>query len=264
MNEFYTNSCKKSTATITRPANTTAYDANDVVGTAVDVDKIVTSADMKVGEYTIAAQPSVASKITVSATAGDTADTMGTITVTGTLNNIVVRDTITPVAGSTVSGTKEFDAITSVVGAGWVIDAAEGTNDTITVGVDATNLIFTDIGMENECIKIVSVSLNIALAAVTANMTTFKLHLYDASPTAIADNSAFTVLDADKAKYLGAIDISQIVDVGGTLFIRDDGKSFVCKLSSTSSSLYGVLQTIGNYTPTSAEAYSITVYAQKV
>lgn len=100
------------------------------------VNRIVTSANMKNGAYTVAAQPDVTRNITVTATAGATADTMGTIAVVGTnILGDVITETITPVAGSTVAGLKAFKTVTSVTGAGWVIDAVEGTNDTITVGV---------------------------------------------------------------------------------------------------------------------------------
>jgi hypothetical protein len=103
--------------------------------TAADADKIVTSTNMKVGAYTVAAQPSAPSLITVTATANGTADTMGTITVVGTdVYDRVLTEVIIPVAGSTVSGTRYFKTVTSVTGAGWVIDAGSG-NDTITVGV---------------------------------------------------------------------------------------------------------------------------------
>lgn len=103
-----------------------------------DVDRIVTSANMKVGAYTVAAQPDVPRNITVTVTAGDTADTMGTVVVVGTnYFNEAITETITPVAGSTVAGTKAFKTIVSVTGTGWVIDGSEGTNDTITVGVGA-------------------------------------------------------------------------------------------------------------------------------
>jgi hypothetical protein len=112
-----------------------AYLGTPIVATT---NRIVTSTNMKVGSYTIAAQPDVPRNITVTATAVGTADTMGTITVTGTnYDNAVITETITPVAGSTVAGTKAFETVTSVVGAGWVIDAVEGTNDTIVVGVGA-------------------------------------------------------------------------------------------------------------------------------
>lgn len=101
-----------------------------------DVDRIVTSANMKVGTYTVAAQPDVTRNITVTATAGDTSDTMGTITVVGTdYFNQVLSEVITPVAGSTIAGKKAFKTVASVTGAGWVIDGSEGTNDTITIGV---------------------------------------------------------------------------------------------------------------------------------
>lgn len=101
-----------------------------------DDDKVVVSVDMKVGTYTLAAQPDVPRNITVTATAVGTADTMGTITVTGT-NAVgqVISEVITPVAGSAVAGLKAFKTVTSVVGAGWVIDAVEGTKDTIKVGI---------------------------------------------------------------------------------------------------------------------------------
>lgn len=108
------------------------------LGTPVlaDVDRIVTSANMKVGAYTIAAQPDVPRNLTVTATAVDTADTMGTITFVGTnYDGQAISEVITPIAGSTVAGTKAFKAVTSATGAGWVIDASEGSNDTITIGV---------------------------------------------------------------------------------------------------------------------------------
>lgn len=99
-----------------------------------DVDRIVTSANMKVGSYTIAAQPDVPRNITVTRTAVGAADTGGTVTITGTdAGGNVITESITVGAdGVTVAGTKAFKTVTSVVGAGWVI--SEG-NDTITVGV---------------------------------------------------------------------------------------------------------------------------------
>ena len=101
-----------------------------------DVDKVVVSVDMKVGAYTIAAQPDIPRNITVTVTATDTADTMGTVVVVGTdIEGQPITETITPAAGSTVAGTKAFKTVTSVTGAGWVVDAAEGTKDKITVGI---------------------------------------------------------------------------------------------------------------------------------
>ena len=101
-----------------------------------DDDLIVTSTNMKVGSYTVAAQPDIPRNITVTVTAGATADTLGTVTISGTnYDDDEISEVITPVAGSAIAGTKAFKSVTTVVGAGWVIDAVEGTNDTIKVGI---------------------------------------------------------------------------------------------------------------------------------
>lgn len=98
-----------------------------------DVDRIVTSANMKVGAYTIAAQPDVPRNITVTQTAVDAEDTNGTIVVVGTdIAGNAITETITPNDGVTVAGAKAFKTVTSVTGKDWVIG---GGNDTITVGV---------------------------------------------------------------------------------------------------------------------------------
>jgi hypothetical protein len=101
-----------------------------------DDDKIVTSTNMKVGTYTVAAQPDVPRNITVKRTAVGAADTGGTIVVAGTnYNDAVISETFTVGAdGVTVTGAKAFKTVTSVTGAGWVI--GEG-NDTIIVGIGA-------------------------------------------------------------------------------------------------------------------------------
>jgi hypothetical protein len=94
-------------------------------------NRIVTSANMKVGAYTIAAQPLVPSKLTILATANGTADTMGNIAISGMVNNAHVTETVIPIAGTTVTTVNAFTSVISVVGAGWVIGAG---NDTIIIG----------------------------------------------------------------------------------------------------------------------------------
>jgi hypothetical protein len=97
---------------------------------------VVTSTNMKVGAYTIAAQPDIARNITVTQTAVGTTDTSGTVLVTGTdIAGNVITETLTPVAGSTVAGAKAFKTVTSIVGTGWVLNpASTSTADTIVFG----------------------------------------------------------------------------------------------------------------------------------
>jgi hypothetical protein len=124
---------------------------------AADVDKVVTTTAMIVGAYSIDAQPGVPSRISVSQTAVGTADTPGTITVVGT-NDLdeVISEVIIPVAGSVVYGLLYFKTVTSVTGAGWVIDVGAG-NDTITVGVSKDS----EIIVQGQNIVFINVSGNI-------------------------------------------------------------------------------------------------------
>lgn len=99
-----------------------------------DDDKFVTSTNMKVGAYTVAAQPAGPTIVGVLATAVGTADTMGTVTIIGTgADGAAITEVVIPIAGTTVSTLNSFLTITSITGAGWVIDVGNG-NDTIKVG----------------------------------------------------------------------------------------------------------------------------------
>lgn len=112
---------------------------NIAATTAAVADRIVASANMKVGTYTVAnASPVWAGGALITVThaqVGGVTDTLGTIAVVGKdLHGNAISETITPLDGTVATGTKVFRSVTSVTGAGWVIDTG---NDTITVGVAA-------------------------------------------------------------------------------------------------------------------------------
>lgn len=95
-------------------------------------NKIVTTTNMIVGAYSIAANPVVPAylSITVSAVTGN--DTMGTITFVGTdANGLAQTEIVTPVAAGVAYSTKVFKTVTTATGAGWVINTG---NDTIVIG----------------------------------------------------------------------------------------------------------------------------------
>jgi len=104
---------------------------------AKDDNRIVVSANMKVGTYTIAAQPDVARSITIKhTTVGGVADTLGTITVAGCdIAGNTITWVATPEAGVEIESVLAFSTISSITGAGWVRDAGAGTEDTIIIGV---------------------------------------------------------------------------------------------------------------------------------
>lgn len=123
-------------------------------------------------------------------------------------------------------------------------------------------------------IKITEGSLMINVAAVPSGMTGFRLHLYNAEPTGITDNTAFNLPSGDRAKYCGYIQFDVYSegttiyttpsDFGDTLFYQTDALSKRVKLATGSTTLYGVMQTIGAYTPTSAAVKTITLYTEEV
>ena len=158
---------------------------------AVDDNKIVTSVDMKVGAYTIAAQPTVPCLLSVAVTATDTADTMGTIVFVGTdIDGVAITETVTPIAGSTVYTTKEFATVTSATGAGWAIDEVEGSKDKIIIGVSSiiapTGYYFSAIQVVAQAVVLSQTALTGYTVADFTDFTALPVGLYPTKLTKIA------------------------------------------------------------------------------
>lgn len=104
-----------------------------------------------------------------------------------------------------------------------------------------------------------SVSLVFSDASVPSGMGAFRLHLYSASPTAIADNAAFDLLSADRANYMGYVDIPTPQDFGSSLYAQVDYPGRLIKLATASTTLFAELETRGAYTPASASTVQVRV-----
>lgn len=110
---------------------------NIAAATAAVANRFVTSTDMIVGAYTIVnsgvATWSGGFRVTLThATVAAGTDTLGTVTIVGLgMSGQAQTEVLTPVADSTVTGTKIFRSVTSATGAGWVV---AGGNDTLTIG----------------------------------------------------------------------------------------------------------------------------------
>ena len=101
------------------------------------------------------------------------------------------------------------------------------------------------------------VSLRIDVGSVPSGMTTFRLHLYKSAPTAILDNAAFDLIAGDRSAYVGYVDIPVPVDLGATLFAQTD--QINKRVVAPSGVLYGLLQTIGGFTPSSGAVKVLTL-----
>jgi hypothetical protein len=102
-----------------------------------------------------------------------------------------------------------------------------------------------------------SISLVFSDSAVPSGMGAFRLHLYSASPTAIADNAAFDLLSGDRATYMGFIDLPTPADFGSTLYTQTDYPGRLIKLGTASTTLFAELETRAAYTPVSASTVAI-------
>lgn len=124
----------------------------------------------------------------------------------------------------------------------------------------ATNITFANIlpsGITDGHFYITDAKLEVEKSSVPANMSSFTLHLFDSAPTAILDNSAWTLLLADGGKYLGSIDFNVPEDLGTTLIRWVESINIKRKLANGSTSLYGQLVTNGNFTPAAEDVFNI-------
>ncbi len=172
--------------TLLRPV---MYDAGSPP--TLDVDRIVTVTDMIVGAYTIAEASPVgggAMNVTVTVTEDTEPDTLGTIDIVGTdIDDQVLLETITPVAGATIQGTQAFKTVVSVTGVDWITG---GNADNITVGFgDLIGL--PDYCVNNTVLFAVFNAVREAAAAVTFSTTVLALNTVDL--TSATNGSAVTI-----------------------------------------------------------------------
>jgi len=94
----------------------------------------------------------------------------------------------------------------------------------------------------------------------STNVTTaasFRIHLFHTAPTAIADNSPYTLLYENKDKRIGYVDVTLETEGTGSdsawKAVFGTNIPFVC--ASDSKSLYWVLEAKAAYTPGNAEKF---------
>lgn len=116
---------------------------------------------------------------------------------------------------------------------------------------------FASLGSAGDLVCIMGTMVKYSANALPTAHAGYRLHLYNASPTAIADNAAYNVPTADLAKYIGFIPLSTMVDVGDTCSVKDNNVNFTTKLVGTG--LFGILQCIAAETPAANAVLTILV-----
>lgn len=93
-------------------------------------------------------------------------------------------------------------------------------------------------------------------SSATTTNASFRLWLYSAAPTTPNDNAAFAINFSNRAIRLGYIDFSSMVAGGDCAesFANPQQAQIAFKLAA-GSSLYGILQAMGAYSPASLEQF---------
>jgi hypothetical protein len=129
----------------------------------------------------------------------------------------------------------------------------------------AANLVFTGVSSRSGGTIIVKdVHLLVAVGSIPTGMSSFYLHFFTSAPTAIADNTAFNIIAADRSKYRGFIEIQAPVDMGDTLWSENIGVNKQIDLAVGSTTLYGVLTTSAIFTPTAQSVKNIILQTLEV
>lgn len=100
----------------------------------------------------------------------------------------------------------------------------------------------------------------IDLTGVILGMGNFRLHFYSITPpSALADNAPWDLPAGDRDSYRGYIDLGTPVDIGSTLYVETVHQDK--QITIPYGGIYTYLQTIGAYTPSSADQFRIHLYA---
>jgi hypothetical protein len=118
---------------------------------------------------------------------------------------------------------------------------------------------FVDIAPVGQAFTVVSTELEIDAASVIASETSYSLYLYSVTPpSALGDNTVWDLPSGDRASFLGSIALGTPVDIGSTLYVRQNNVQAMFK--PTGSSVFAYLSTTAGYTPTALRVYKVTLH----
>jgi len=120
-------------------------------------------------------------------------------------------------------------------------------------------LTLSSIGPSGGYILIQSAALIFSDISVPSGMGAFRVHFYNASPTAIADNAPFDLTSGDRAAYMGYIELNAPQDFGSTIYTQLDYPGRLIKLAAASTTLFAEIETRNAYTPVSASTVELRV-----
>lgn len=108
-------------------------------------------------------------------------------------------------------------------------------------------------------------SIRLATNNTTVTNGTFKLYFYNSAPTAIADNSPFTLLQADNSKRIGYFQLNTLaIEGAGGDSAEAYNTDVNLPIKLTENNLKAVLVAEGAYTPAAGQIFFIEVIAFRI
>ena len=91
----------------------------------------------------------------------------------------------------------------------------------------------------------------------------FRLHLFRTTPTAINDNAAYTLLDANFAVRLGYIDFPAMQTEGtGSTAANSQNATVRLPIVCGATTLFGLLESLDAFTPASAQTFKVELVVE--
>lgn len=219
----------------TRPANTTAYTIGDAVA---PVTTAITGATN--------ANPSVVTAAAHGLATGDR------VTIAGSVGNTAINGNFQVVVLTANTFSLKTEAGVAVAGNGaWT---SGGTVQKMLRFAD----VVPAVGGSG---SIVAVRLQIRNGTVT--LGTFRVRFFTEPTTQIADNAAFTLLDANRDKRAGYVDLTIVVTEGAgsdsaeVNVLLDQPLPFTCKSDRTD--LFAQITALGAFVPASGDTFKLEV-----
>jgi hypothetical protein len=224
----------------TRPANTTAYAIGDAVSPATATITGATNAN-----------PSV---VTTSAAHGLATDDR--VTIVGSVGNTAINGTFKVVVLTATTFSLKTEAGVAVAG-----------NGAWTSGGTVQKLLrFTDVvPAAGGSGAITAVRLQVSSGTIT--LGTFRVRFYTEPTTQIADNAAFTLLDVNRDKRAGYVDLDILATDGGgsdsaeTEKILAQPLPFTCAVGRTD--LFAQIIALGAYVPESGDTFKMEITVRR-
>lgn len=217
----------------------------------------------------------------VSGTATDViglADNASTVAASATANKIGVVSRLTVLNGT------DWDRVTGDAANGMDVDvtriASQGFASSVSItrpsntntygaldvigptGGGAASQQFSNIAGGAGEYMITRSELRIDRTTVISGETGYYLYLYSATqPGAQVDEDTFTLASGDRATFLGRLELGVPVDEGATAYVNREQRF---QITTTGTSIYGVLVTITSYAAESATVHTIKLHAAKV